>query len=108
MLASSISTFLLVISSVLKVQARYLEPTLYRRDMPTCHNINANFQDSLGDWTLERGSSDANYEFTPEGLEMKLLPPSQYLPSSEEVTLANGQKQSKNHDLIQVSIDICN
>jgi hypothetical protein len=94
MLVSSISTFMLLIASALKVQARYLEPALYRRDLPECHNIHSNFKESIGDWTLERGSSAENYEITPEGLKMKILPPSEYIPLEEEVTLDNGEKQS--------------
>jgi hypothetical protein len=107
MLVSSVSTFLLVIASALNVQARYLEPALYRRDMQECHNIHSTFQDSLDDWVLERGSSAENYGFTSEGLEMKLMPPSKYVPAVDEITLDNGEKQSKLIMLISTQLT-CN
>ncbi|KAI9487089.1 MAG: concanavalin A-like lectin/glucanase domain-containing protein [Benjaminiella poitrasii] len=81
MLIRFISTGLLIALSTLKAQARFIEsnPSLLRRDMPSCTNMNTNFANSMDGWTLQSGSSRENYEITSEGLQLKILPPSEFV-----------------------------
>lgn len=86
MLVSYVSASLLLISSALTAQARYIDYNaaavsssglLYRR-AEQCRNMNTNFAESTEGWVLQKGSSEETYEITPEGLKMKILKPKEY------------------------------
>lgn len=92
MLVSYISAGLLLISSALAVQARYIDynaaasSALYRRGNPGCKNMNTNFAETTEGWELQRGSTEETYDITPDGLKMKILKPPQYESKYEALT----------------------
>jgi hypothetical protein len=92
MLVSYISAGLLLVSSALTVQARYIDynvaasPALYRRENPGCKNMNTNFAETTEGWVLQRGSTEETYDITPDGLQMKILKPSEYNSKYEALT----------------------
>lgn len=82
MLVSYTSIGLLSVLASL-VQGRYIGPSsqLARRaEVSQCINSHSTFKNSLDDWTVESGITDANYGFTNDGLEMRILPPAEYVP----------------------------
>lgn len=62
----------------------------------SCSNSDTTFTNSLQGWTLERGVTDKSYEFTEDGLVMKITPPANYVRLYDNVT-ANNCKS--NHSL---------
>lgn len=71
------------LSSLFVVQAHFIEPANHlqkRAELQECTNSYSTFTDSIGNWVLERGSSRENYETTPDGLKIMILPPAEYKP----------------------------
>ncbi|KAI7901872.1 concanavalin A-like lectin/glucanase domain-containing protein [Cokeromyces recurvatus] len=52
--------------------------------MPSCTDMNSDFTNSIDGWVLQSGSTKENYEITSEGLQLKLLPPSEYIRLKDE------------------------
>lgn len=63
------------------VQAHFIAPDKLQRraELQKCSNSDSKFQNSLDGWILERGSTDNNYEFAPDGgLVMKITAPEKH------------------------------
>ncbi|KAI8646148.1 concanavalin A-like lectin/glucanase domain-containing protein [Parasitella parasitica] len=91
MLVSYISAGLVLISSALTVQARYVDYNaastgLHRRGESECTSMDTNFAETTEGWVLQRGSTAETYEITGEGLTMKILKPTEYMEHYEPLT----------------------
>lgn len=74
------------------VQAHFISPVdkLQRRaELQECSNSDSTFTDSLCGWELERGSTSENYDFSPEGLVMKITAPEKHIRLYDNSTVEN-------------------
>jgi hypothetical protein len=79
---TSIGLLATLVSTI--VQARFIDSVYHLQRRAECTNSYTTFTDSIGDWVLEKGSSRENYEITPEGLKIMILPPAQHVRMMDE------------------------